>query len=272
MKVLLRVLGDQLPGRVASEIARRDTAFPRHSGSGALLHWQIERLSSPLTSACLDNTPTRPAIVLIEAHDAAVVDQLWSLHSRDYHAICRSDRLDDPPAPVIIVFDRELPTTHLPEMPGIVTDWVTGSGAMQDLARRVIAALKRQQQLIEPGGSGLALAAGSRHLCHAGQSILLTPSEVAVAELFLARFGSVIPLDELQLLFKLAGRSTEGSNMRVTMFQLRFKIEALTRCHYTLTSAYGQGYVLRHGKGGDAAPGPGWPQRQAVASPLPAAR
>ena len=91
----------------------------------------------------------------------------------------------------------------------------------------------------------------------------LTPSEVAVAELFLSRFGSVIPLEEIQLLFKLAGRSIEGSNLRVTMFQLRFKIEALTRCRYTLTSAYGTGYVLKHGKAGE--PGPNardWVARQ----------
>jgi hypothetical protein len=74
----------------------------------------------------------------------------------------------------------------------------------------------------------------------------------------------VIPLDELQLLFKLAGRSTEGSNVRVTMFQLRFKSKALKRCRYTLTSAYGLGYVLKHGKAGE--PGTdarGWIARQA---------
>jgi hypothetical protein len=37
------------------------------------------------------------------------------------------------------------------------------------------------------------------------------------------------------------------------MFQLRFKIEAVTRCQFTLTSAYGEGYVLRHARG----PNPG---------------
>jgi hypothetical protein len=63
-------------------------------------------------------------------------------------------------------------------------------------------------------------------------------------------------MEEIQLLFKLAGRSTEGSNVRVTMFQLRFKVEALTHCQFTLTSAYAEGYVLRHSKSHDTSPMP----------------
>ena len=70
-----------------------------------------------------------------------------------------------------------------------------------------------------------------------------------MAELFLHHFGSVIPLEDILLLFRLSCRSTEGSNIRVTMFQLRFKIEAVSRFQFTLTSAYGEGYVLRHARG-----------------------
>lgn len=252
MKLVLRVMGERLLARVTKEIARADSAFPRQYGIGTPLHWQIEALPPPLTAACLESNPMRISVVLIEAHDTAIVDSLWSLSSREYHAIGYGKRVADQLVPVIVVFDHELPTTLLAELPVIVTDWVSGLDAMQDLARRVFAALKRQQQLLTRlGGPGLSLETESRRLCYRSQSLVLTPSEVAVAELFLARLGSIIPQAELQLLFKLAGRSTEGSNMRVTMFQLRFKIEALTHCHYTLTSAYGQGYVLRQGKTSD---------------------
>ncbi len=267
MKVFLRVMGDALLARLAAEIARPDSAFPRQYGAKVLLQWQLERIEQPFTTALLENTPARTSVVLIQALDAAIVERLWSITSREYYAICRSNRYDYQPAPVILVFDRELPTSHLVDMPLVVTDWITGMDAMQDLARRVFAALRRQKHVVaELGGLPLTLSAESRQLCYDKDAITLTPSEVSVAEMFISRFGSVIPLQEIQLLFKLAGRSTEGSNVRVTMFQLRLKLEALTRCHYTLTSAYGQGYVLRHGKGSDTGhPYLGWEARQPVA-------
>jgi DNA-binding winged helix-turn-helix (wHTH) protein len=52
-------------------------------------------------------------------------------------------------------------------------------------------------------------------------------------------------MKELILLFKSTGKSTEGSNIRVTIFQLRLKLEMLTRSRYTLASVYRQGYCLR---------------------------
>lgn len=254
MKVCLRVKGERLLARVTAELARATSAFPRQFAPNIPLHWQIERLPTPLSIDDLRSTPGRVSVVLLEACDTQVIDELWSLTSRDYDAIANDRRDARQPMPVILVFERELPTSQLVELPAVVTDWVNGLDAMQDLARRVFAALRRQPQLAtDMDGARLSLMAGSRRLCHADASMPLTPSEVAVAELFLSRFGSVIPLEEIQLLFKLAGRSTEGSNVRVSMFQLRFKIEALTHCQYTLSSAYGLGYVLRHGKAADAA-------------------
>ena len=253
MRVCLRVAGDPLLARVSAEVAHRGSAFPRQLAPGLPLHWQVERLHWPLDSDAFRITPAQVTVLLIEACDPQVVDALWSSYSRDYHAIAHRHRPDHPSVPVIVVFERELPVTQLLQMPDIVTDWVNGLDAMQDLARRVFAVLRRLRP--RPGSADhprLSLLPESRLLCHGGDSMLLTPAEVAVAELFLSRFGSVIPLQEIQLLFKLAGRSTEGSNVRVSMFQLRFKIEALTHCQYTLSSAYGQGYALRHGKAGDA--------------------
>ncbi len=254
MKVCLKVMGERLLARVAAEVARPDAAFPRQLAIHVPLHWQIEALPPHLTRASLENTQPHAAVTLIEARHAQIIEELWSIGSRDYHAIALEQRNDEQLAPVVVVIERELPTSRLLEMPAIVTDWVNGLDAMHELARRVCAILKRQPRIASRlDNSRLSLVVESRMLCHGDDSILLTPSEVAVAELFLSRFGSVVPMEELQLLFRLAGRSTDGSNVRVTMFQLRFKIEALTHCRYTLTSAYGLGYVLKHGKAGDAA-------------------
>jgi hypothetical protein len=73
--------------------------------------------------------------------------------------------------------------------------------------------------------------------------------------------GSVVPIEEIFLLFRLAGRSTSGSNIRVTIFQLRFKIELLTRNHFSLVCAYGEGYALRPVRTPDKRPR--WPQYEA---------
>jgi DNA-binding winged helix-turn-helix (wHTH) protein len=57
--------------------------------------------------------------------------------------------------------------------------------------------------------------------------------------------GTVIPIKDLIMLFKSSGKSTEGSNIRVTIFQLRLKLEMLTKSQYALVSVYKQGYCLR---------------------------
>ena len=75
--------------------------------------------------------------------------------------------------------------------------------------------------------------------------VQLSPAEVPLAELFLSHMGSVVPLEEIQLMFQLSGRSKANNNIRVTIFQLRFKIELLTRRQFTLACAYGEGYSLR---------------------------
>lgn len=254
MKLCLQVLGERLLARVTRELARPDSAFPRQFGVGVPLQWQIERLAqqaalpSVITSSAVSGAGG-VVVALVEAQDAVTVDQLWSLASREYHAMAGSDANACRPPPVIVVFDRELPTSRLLDLPAIVSDWVSGSDAMHDLARRILFVLKQRHLLVpEPDSARLSIAVAQRRLQYGDKFTVLTPHEVSLAELFLARFGSVIPMEELQLMFRLAGRSVEGSNMRVTMFQLRFKIEALTRGHYTLSCAYGLGYVLRHGK------------------------
>ena len=146
-----------------------------------------------------------------------------------------------------MVLGREIPVSELLDMPEIVFDWLIEPVSLDDLVRRIFSSLKRNQQLRSELGYGvLTLLPDSRMLCYAGDTAQLTASEVAIAELFINNFGTVIPNEDIHLLFKLSGRSIEGSNIRVTMFQLRFKIEAVTRCQFTLTNSYSSGYVMRH--------------------------
>ncbi len=240
-------MGDRLAARLVSELAAGDSAFPRQIGTDKMLCWQIERIASPLRASHLDNSPERASVVLVEAGSASAVEALWALGGREYASFCSRSLQDCPPAPVILVFDREHPTSELVEMPMLVTDWVSGETAMHDLARRVIVSLRRQRHLQEQLGGGLlTLNPESRRLrFNDTDSVLLSASEVPLAELFLTHMGSVVPMEEIFLLFRLAGRSTSGSNIRVTIFQLRFKIELLTRSYFSLVCAYGEGYSLR---------------------------
>lgn len=253
MKVHLRVLGSRLFERVTREIAATDSAFPRRLPTGKPLRWQLESLDEPFDTRHLDNSPEQVSVVLIEASDPAIMDDLWAIGSRECLAIYDTRAHDFPPAPVILVFDQEFPTTDWIETPIVVTDWVSGQHAMHDLARRVIASLRRQKHLqFALGGGLLTLNLDARTLHYNKNSIQLTPSEVPLAELFLAHLGSVIPLEEILLIFRLSGRSTSGSNVRVTIFQLRYKLELLTGHHFVLACAYGEGYVLRPARGREA--------------------
>lgn len=247
MKIFLRVMGRRLLERLARELAASDSAFPRRIGPGKLLCWQLEQITSPFCAAHLENSPSRVSVVLIQAGHAAVSEELWLLGGSEYAALCSRNEQDCPPAPVILVFDREHPTSELVEMPMLVSDWVSGGNAMHDLARRVIASLRRQKHLQEHLGGGLlTLNSETRRLrFNDTDSIQLSAAETPLAELFLTHIGSVVPMEEIFLLLRLAGRSTASSNVRVTIFQLRFKIELLTRNYFSLACTYGEGYALR---------------------------
>ncbi|MDO8311159.1 MAG: winged helix-turn-helix domain-containing protein, partial [Sideroxyarcus sp.] len=112
--------------------------------------------------------------------------------------------------------------------------------------RRVLYSLRRKSILKSRLCFGpMTMIPDSRTISFAGRSAVLTRSEFALAELFLAQMGSVIPTSDLVALFKSTGKSTEGSNIRVTIFQLRLKLEMLTKSQYTLVSVYKQGYCMK---------------------------
>jgi len=249
VRVFLRVMGQTLFERITKELASLNSAFPRSHLQGKPINWQLEKINPPFIADHLRHTSQGLPVVLMEADDTRIIDHLWVISHREFIGLTASQNHLNGPAPLIMFLPEDVPTTELLEMPPVVSDWVTRP-SMHETVRRIFNSLNRFHRFhAEVTGSKLSLAAESRLLCFGSESVQLTASEVAVAELFLHHFGSVIPLDEILLLFKLSGRSTEGSNIRVTMFQLRFKIEAVTRCQFTLTSAYGEGYVLRHARG-----------------------
>ena len=250
MKIALKIMGQMLFARITKAMAAANSPFPRSSNQGKLIHWQLIQLESPFNSGHLESPPGELSITLMEVDDAATVENLRAIERRESLHVRSVFSFTYELSPLILVLRREITTNELLDMPDIISDWMTEPVPMDDLVRRVFAGLKRKQQLRSELGYGvLTLLPESRLLCYANDTTLLTAAEVSVAELFLNYFGTVISIEDIHLLFKLAGRSTEGSNIRVTMFQLRFKIEAVTRCRFTLINAYNTGYVLRHVQG-----------------------
>ena len=226
MKIILRILGERLFERVAKEVAALESAFPRRLGSAKLLSWHIERLAAPLQATHLRNASDGISVLLIEISDAAELGTLWEIGFQASTSEATTQKSDAVQPPLILVFDEHYRDSGVVDMPLIVTDWVHGIGAMHELARRVITSLRRQKCLHDELGTGhLKLNLESRRLAFHGDSVQLSPAEVPIAELFMSHAGSVIPIDETQLMFRLAGRSVTGSNIRVTIFQLRFRIE-----------------------------------------------
>ena len=252
MKIFLKILGQRLFERVAREVAALDSAFPRRLGHAKLLSWHLERLDAPLRADHVEPSADCISVLLIEIRDPSEVEALWDIGSRSHPPLLGATGSGAYPAPVILVFDEETADSRFNDIPPIVDDWIHGLNAMHELARRVITSLRRRKYLQEELGSGhLTLNLESRQLAYHNDAVQLSPAEMPLAELFMCHIGSVIPIDEIQLMFKLAGRSITGSNIRVTIYQLRFKIELLTRNHFTLVCAYGEGYALRPGKAAD---------------------
>ncbi len=255
MKIVLKIIGHRLYQQVTRALASGKSPFPRSGSEGKLLTWQLVPLSPPFKSEYVENPFSDLAVVIMETHDLAAIENVRMIERRESLHARLSHSLSQEISPLIMVLGREIPVSELLDMPEIVFDWLIEPVSLNDLVRRIFSSLKRNQQLRSEVGYGiLTLLPDSRMLCYAGDTAQLTTSEVAVAELFLNNFGTVIPNEDIHLLFKLSGRSTEGSNIRVTMFQLRFKIEAVTRCQFTLTNSYSSGYVMRHVNSYDTKP------------------
>lgn len=255
MKIVLRIVGKHLFEKIAKEIAAFNSAFPRRLGRAKLLSWHLESLEPPFRIGYLSETTHWVAVVLVDARYPASVEEFWQFTGREYLTLCHHEHSSQPLAPVILVFDDRLPANGPIEMPPLVADWVNSADGTHEIVRRVLACLRHLPHVQdELGDTHLILHAGARRLGYGNDSVQLSPAEVPLAEMFLSHFGSVVPLREIQLMFRLSGRSTASSNIRVTIYQLRFKIELLTRRKLTLACAYGEGYVLRPNSERDAEP------------------
>jgi DNA-binding winged helix-turn-helix (wHTH) protein len=245
MKITLKVIGKELFNTLDADKEGLKTVCPKLSAQHDQFDWDIVDLAA-LRPEHLLSFPEQPSALLIDAQKPAYVQKIQLLEKKELTFIKNPPFLPIVMSPIILIFRSTGALAEAPDFPDFVADWVCSPLSMSDLGRRTIAALRRKNILkTELHFGSLTLTPDLRLLSFQSKAIHLTPSECALAELFLNQMGTVILIKDLVALFKSSGKSTEGSNIRVTIFQLRLKLEMLTKSQYTLASVYKQGYVLR---------------------------
>jgi DNA-binding response OmpR family regulator len=185
------------------------------------------------------------SLIIVEANDLCLIDSLQSIEKKELAVLNQVGQVARL-APLVAVFSSPEVLSDVRDLPELISDWVFLPIQPCELARRIFSALKRKNIIRAKLLYGaLSLNADSRSLQFFEKSIHMTRSEYALLELFLSQMGTVIPLTDLAMLFRATGKSTEGSNIRVTIFQLRLKLEMLTKGQYTVVSVYKQGYCLK---------------------------
>jgi DNA-binding winged helix-turn-helix (wHTH) protein len=245
MKITLKVIGKELFNILDASKEKLHAVCPKLSAQHDQFEWDIVDLVA-LRPEHLLSFPEQPSALLIDAQEPAYVQKIQLLEKKELTLIKNPPFLPIVMSPIVLIFRSIDALAEAPDFPDFVADWVCTPVSMSDLGRRTIAALRRKNILKTKLHFGsLTLIPDMRLLSFQSKAIHLTPSECALAELFLNQMGTVILIKDLVALFKSSGKSTEGSNIRVTIFQLRLKLEMLTKSQYTLGSVYKQGYVLR---------------------------
>lgn len=246
MQLELEVVGDRLY-TILSERAAELSEAMRHlcEHTDVVLPTLVRFVRRPhLDDLILNGDVIK--VVLIEARDLTVIDAIHAMERKELaflnHPGSNLPRL----APLIAVFESPSVLADVRELPELISDWTFLPMNINELARRIHSTLKRKNIIKTKLRYGvLSVMAETRTLVFFGNTMQLTRSEFALADLFLSQMGSVIPLADLALLFRSTGKSTSGSNIRVTVFQLRLKLEMLTKGQYTVMSVYKQGYCLK---------------------------
>lgn len=246
MQFELEVIGEQLY-KTLTDKAPEITAAMRHlcRNTDAIFPAYFKLVKRPqITDLLLQADVVR--VLLVEAYDLNVVEAIQVMERKELAFLNLASNALPRLVPLIAVFESPAVLSEIRDLPELISDWTFLPLDPNELARRIHSTLKRKNILKTKLRYGaLSVVAENRTLVFFGNTMHLTRSEFALADLFLNQMGTVIPLADLALLFRSTGKSTTGSNIRVTVFQLRLKLEMLTKGQYTVMSVYKQGYCLK---------------------------
>lgn len=247
MKINLKIVAQKMRESVIGDVRIEGQEFP-HSFGHEPIEWVVS-YQSDLAMEDLLGSVEAPSALLLDGRDNALLGRVCHLERQILAFVKNHPQVPLVPSPVIAVLPLAATMREVPDFPDCIADWVYAPLLVQDMAQRVLVSLKRRGYLGARLQFGdITLFPATRQLHFDDRSICLTHSEFLLLEFFLRRSGAVIPLQDLVVFFKSIGKSAEPNNIRVTIFQLRLKLDHLTRSRITLISVYKRGYCLRQNR------------------------
>jgi DNA-binding response OmpR family regulator len=174
-------------------------------------------------------------IIVVDGNDTAQLARLADMHQNAA-----------PNVPVIATAPGEAGLQTMAQYCRVVSDWLFPDFGPGELAFRLLAVVTACQRRVHRLACGdITLARESRTMSLNGRLVSLSPSEVSLVEFFLNKSGQIVSLAELVDFFEGTGKSSAMNNIRVAIYQLRLKLEELSKFDLTIATVYRQGYVLR---------------------------
>lgn len=245
MLINMKVVGKDLYKRLNADLVSSTSSFPKKFQQEPI-EWAINYLGNDPSAEDLVSFPDFPCVILVEFSDSAFMEKIHEVDKKMRAFIKGNLTIPLMASPIIVVFSSHEALEELDDLPDFVSDWTYSPIIINELIHRIYSCLKRKRVLKTRLHYGsLTLIPESRSVCYEDRTVRLTPSEFTLAELFLSQLGAVISIKDLVSFFKASGKSAEANNIRVAVFQLRLKIEMLTKSHIMLVSVYRQGYCMR---------------------------
>ena len=245
MKVYLKVMGDALHALLTKSL-KSEIAAAACAASKEEVSWQINTIPRGFQAQEWVCQQTNPTVLLIDADDNVNLRSLQASQGALHHLVSSTRHPAVVRCPVLLVFSSPSTLSHCTHMPEFASDWLLADGLNAESVPRIFGALRRGNVLPNSQHhAALTLIASTRTMIYDDTSARLTPAEYTLLELFINNIGSIISLQELVQTFQASGKSAEANNIRVAIYQLRLKLDTLTKSQMPLTSIYRQGYCLR---------------------------
>ena len=245
MKIQLKTMGEALHVSVGKALQAHTTVATTNAGKDDI-EWQLSITAPGFVASEWVCAQAMPTVLLVDADDTTLLRSLQASQGALHHLVNSTRHPAVVRCPVILVFTNAASLAQWAHLPDFASDWMLAGSMKDEAVPRILGALRKANVLpVAQHHAALTLIPSTRTMIYENTSARLTPAEFTLLELFLNNIGSIISLQELVQTFRASGKSSEANNIRVAIYQLRLKLDTLTKSQMPLTSIYRQGYCLR---------------------------
>lgn len=245
MKLKLRVVGSKnlleqirthlLPGSASTQILWDNGA-----------QCELSYIANDLTPEDMVCFAEAPAVLVIDAANIPALSRIDGMQNKISTLLQENKELPLRPAQVIVVLESRALFRSFSHSQAHVNDWLFAERLEVELAFRLLTLAYRNSEKRYLLQSGTARMLPDTRTIVLGEVVArLPPSEYALAEFFFTKLGSIVTLSDLSHFFESTGKSSAVNNIRVTIYQLRMKLEALSNSRLTIMTVYRKGYCLK---------------------------